>query len=123
MSSCDQCTPRDSENICFVSGATYKHQYIWLEPDGVTPVPNTGYQAKMQFREREDSQIVDLELNEGSGITLGGSNGIIDVLITPAQSATLTKDKYVYDLRMTSPSGEVTYIIGGNAIVTQGVTQ
>ena len=59
----------------------------------------------------------------GSGVTINPTTGKLTVRATSAQTALLTSPEYVYDLRMTSPSGEVTRLIQGKISVDSQVTR
>ena len=49
-----------------------------------------------------------LTLTSGSGITItNAAGGILSVIITPAQAATLTRAQYSFDLRMTNAAEEI----------------
>lgn len=59
----------------------------------------------------------------GSGITINPNTGKLTVRATAAQTALLTSKEYVYDLKMTSPDGEVTRLIQGRLFVDAQVTR
>lgn len=70
------------------------------------PVDLTGRTAKMQVRSSYRSDVVLLELStENGGITLGGTAGTVDRLITAAQTSALPARGCVYDLELYSPGG------------------
>lgn len=56
------------------------------------------------------------------GITITAATGNIDLNITAAQSALLTKNNYVYDLKITDPDGVVTRLLQGKISVSSEVT-
>jgi hypothetical protein len=88
------------------------------------PVDLTGYTARMQIRETVDDEDVVLELTtENGGITLGGTNGQITLLIDADDTAALTVDKAVYDLELIDGSGIVTRLVSGEITVTKEVTR
>lgn len=59
----------------------------------------------------------------GTGITINPTTGIIDVLATAAQTVLLTAKEYFYDLKITSPTSEVTRLIQGKITVDDQVTR
>lgn len=59
----------------------------------------------------------------GSGITIDPNEGRLVVSATAAQTALLTSPQYVYDLKITSPTGEVTRLIQGKLSVNGQVTR
>lgn len=42
-----------SANLVVVRGSTWEDEFTYLQPDGVTPVDLTGYEARMQVRTSE----------------------------------------------------------------------
>lgn len=91
------------------------------QADGTTPVNLTGYTALMQVRlnwTTPDPAL--LTLTETTGITLGGVLGTVVASPVAAQTALLPQGKSgvifgVYDLRLTSPEGEVSRLVEGIA--------
>jgi hypothetical protein len=78
----------------------------------------------MQVRANTTSNTVITELTtENSRITLGGTAGTVDLLITAANTASLTAGQYVYDLELVSGGGVVTRLLEGNFKVTAEVTR
>lgn len=121
--SCGNCQPRDEETLCFVRENVYAHEFQWLEEDNVTPIDITGYSAKLQVREKADSQIVIVEVNDGAGLLLTGPLGKIDLTFTSVQTGLMVNDVYAWDLRLTSPSNVVDTIVGGSILPEQAVTR
>jgi hypothetical protein len=78
----------------------------------------------MQVRSSADSSTVVLELTTtNSKITLGGTTGQINLLVSATDMAAITEGKYVYDLELVSGGGEVTTVIEGNFVVKPEVTR
>ena len=108
-------------------GATFSAQLVWEKenPAGsgtYVPVDITGYTAKMQVRKSEGSPVI-IELSTTNlRITLGGSNGTIDLLIDAADTASLTKDKHKYDLFLTDTNGFSTKFVYGTFEVVGRIT-
>jgi len=110
-------------NITCQQGATLKRTLTWLEPNK-DPINVTGYTARMQVRETADANTVVLELTTANNrITLGGTAGTIDLLVSANTTANLTPGLYVYDLEMVSGGGEVSRIVEGNFVVKAEVTR
>lgn len=88
------------------------------------PVNLTGYSSKLQVRETHYSTntIVDLSTING-GITLGGSAGTIDLLISASASSLLQPGTFVYDLELESSNGTISRIIEGSFVITPEVTR
>ena len=109
-------------------GATFSYEILWTKQNLITstiydPVDLTGFTAKMQLRFKENDPLI-FELSNANGrIILGGITGKINLLINATDSSTILKGKYKYDLKMTSPSGFVTYLIEGVFEVVEEITQ
>lgn len=82
----------------------------------------TGYDARLQVREYHYSEDPVVSLVSGSGITLGGSAGTIDILLDADTTADLNPGNYVYDLELVV-SGTVTRLVEGKFVVTPEVTK
>lgn len=95
-------------------GATYDKTFT--ADDGSGHINWTGYTAALKIREHLNSTPV-LSLTSGSGITLGGTAGTIQIVITAAQSADIAPGTYIYDLELTSGAyvvrllqGKITFV-------------
>lgn len=117
------CAISGTYNITCDQGATFKRTITWTN-QAKTPYNLTGYTARMQVRSNVTSNTVVLELTTGNGrITLGGAAGTVDLLVSAANTASLTSGLYVYDLELVSGGGEVTRLIEGNFNVRAEVTR
>lgn len=104
-------------------GETLAQTFVW-QNDAGQPVDLTGYTARMQVRERHESQTVLLELTTANGgIQLGGASGTITLSMSATQTAALTWRRGVYDLELVSPAGVVTRLLEGVATVSPEVTR
>ena len=77
----------------------------------------------MQVRETHLSTTTLVSLVDGSGLTLGGKAGTVNVFIAAATTASFNPITYVYDLELVSPDGKVTRIVEGTFRVTPEVTR
>lgn len=109
-------------NLTFSQGATWKLALAYNNGDG-TPIDLTNYTARMQARPSYTSSDVALNLTNGSGITLGGTAGTINLLVSATTTAAIGAAQYVYDMELVSASGEVTRLIEGTLVVTPEVTR
>ncbi len=107
-------------NLNCLQGATFSKRFT-LFLDNV-PVDLTGYTARMQVRESYDSATTVLSLAVGSGITLGGTAGTIDVAVSNTATAAIEAAQYVYDLELDSGSS-VDRWLQGSWIVSPEVTR
>jgi hypothetical protein len=99
-------------------GATFSNQLIWQAetPPGseiYVPVDITGYTAKMQVKKKVGAPLV-LELSTANQrITLDPTNGILNLVVSAADTALLVPGLYRYDLDLTDQAGFVTRFIQG----------
>lgn len=112
-------------NITLCQGTTLRQSFIWMQANGTDPVDLTGFTARSQIRKMKDASgppVLDLSTSNG-GIILGGASGKLTLYATPNQTDLLTADKYVYDIEITEPGGDVHRIIEGCVMVSKGVTR
>ena len=118
-------------NITCQQGSTFSRTLTMKYPDPLSPVSDptylpwnfTDYTARMQVRRTVESTTVLISLTTENGrITLGGPTGIIELLITAADTAALTSSG-VYDLEIISSTGVVDRILQGDFTLSQEVTR
>lgn len=102
-------------------GETFDRTVTW-KIDG-TAVNITGYTARLQIRKTHKSTSAVVSLTQASGLTLGGSAGTIQIVISATATAALTARRYVYDLELVSSSGVVTRVLEGAFELTPEVTR
>jgi hypothetical protein len=107
-------------NITAYQGATYDMNLTWRI--GGTAVNLTNYTAAMQVRTTPDATNAILSLTNGSGITLGGTAGTIDITISSTTMGAATAGQYVYDLELNSGSA-VTRLLQGTFQIQAEVTR
>lgn len=93
---------------------------VWTWKDGSdVVVNNTGMTAKLQIKRDFNSTENLLELTEASGITLGGANGKITIVVTPAQIDALKarKAELFYTMTMISSGSIPTRILEGRVYI------
>ena len=114
-------TPGRVNFIC-PQGSTFNRRITYKIDE--TPVNLTGYSSRLQVRETHYATDVIADLSTTSGsITLGGSAGTIDILISDAITADFDPGTFVYDLEIEASNGTVDRLIEGNFIVTPEVTR
>lgn len=95
---------RLERDIEIVQGKTWtaKFRYLTKSCNGKTNVPLdlSAYGATMVIRECADDSASLLTLTSGSGITLGGTAGTIEIEITATQAAGLTAGDNVYEIEL-----------------------
>jgi len=110
-------------NIIADQGATFARVVTWKDDTG-TPVNLTGYSARMQVRQRYVSTSTVLSLTSpSSGITLGTTNGQIQINVSATTMAGISAGDYRYDLELVSGGGVVTRLLMGSFTVRAEVTR
>jgi hypothetical protein len=113
-------------NATIDQGATWSVTVTYKDSTGA-PINLTGYTARMQVRANVTSNTVIATLSTTAGsegtITLGGTAGTVDLLISATNTAALTTGQYVYDLELVSGGGVVTRLLEGNFKVSAEVTR
>ncbi len=83
----------------------------------------TGHTARMQIRRTIDSSTVMIELTtENEGIEIDGDDGKITIVMSDAQTGSLTSSG-VYDLEIEDGGGNVSRVIQGTFTLSQEVTR
>jgi hypothetical protein len=108
-------------NVTCPQGSTFDVQFTYKI--NKFPVDLTGYTARMQVRETHLSPDTLISLSNGSGITLGGVAGTINILISSQNTQGFKPVSHVYDLELVSANGSVTRILEGKFNVTPEVTR
>lgn len=109
------------------AGSTFKLA-IWVQDSAGDPVNLTGCAARMQLRRQYTSPDPALSLTSpSSGLAITAETGRVDITISESQtrglSSSSVNDKYVYDLEVVFPSGEVERVLEGPAFVRPEVTK
>lgn len=102
-------------------GETFARVLTWRDSGGAL-VNLTGYSAKIQIRDTVANTVID-EFAVGTGLTLGGALGTITWEMTAAETLALPIGNLAYDLRMTSGTGVVTYLLAGYVNVRETRTR
>ena len=120
-------------------GATTDFEIVYKDSAG-NPIDLSGYQARMHLRKSADEATTYLVLSsslqaDGTGLNLSGSGGLtatkpptsgsIGIFISHATSSNLSFGNAVYDLEISSGSGNtavVTRLIQGKITLSKEVT-
>lgn len=118
----------DTVHIKIKQGETFRIRYQWVDTaDPPNPIDVTNYTgSRMQIRQyKEQPDPPEISLTVGSGITLGGADGYIDVVIDSTTTAAIDWDRGVYDLEMVIPGTpeDVTRAVEGRVRVSREVTR
>lgn len=123
-------------NIYIEQGATWRLGFTYCQtgPDDVDGNPTvgdpydlTGCLARMQVRTKPNSDDALISIDETDGVTLGGVDGTIELVVTDEKSDALgplpRNLKTVYDCELEWPSGEVDRLLQGSATISPNVTR
>lgn len=117
---------RLEKDIEIVQGKTWtaKFRYLTKSCNGKTNVPFdlTGYGANMVIRECAKDSATLLTLTSGNGITLGGTDGTIEIEITATQASNLTAGDNVYEIELYHGYTYIAFATG-NAKVYQEIAR
>lgn len=109
-------------NFVCPQGSTFRRTLTYTLDE--VPVDLSGYSSRLQVREYYYSTDPVVSLISGSGgITMGGSAGTIDILISASTTSVFPTGTHVYDLEIVSPSDIVDRLIEGTFNVTPEVTR
>ena len=109
-------------NFQVVQGDTFTIRVTYTNPNG-TPINLTGFTAKMDVRDQPGGKILCASIASGSGITITGSQGLLDIEFSPAQTRKFTMPSAAYQLKVTSSSGQQTTILRGYFSVSGAVVR
>lgn len=112
-----------SYDLLIEQGATFIKDLVWKDSTG-TAIDVTGYTARMQIRRNKSAVDVLLTATTENGyITMGTTDGAIDIEIPDTVTAALTATRGMYDLEVISPGGVVTRLIEGTVEISREVTR
>ena len=107
-------------NFVCPQGSTFRRTLTYTLDE--VPVDLSGYSSRLQVRQAYYSEDPIVSLVSGSGITMGGSAGTIDILISTSVTSQFPTGTHVYDLEIISPSNIVDRLIECTFNVTPEVT-
>lgn len=106
-------------NLTIYPGYSVNQTFTWLDQNG-NPVNLTSYGALLEARYNLTDTSAFITLSTGAGsIVLGGSAGTITLIMSTAQTATLIPGIGVYNLQITTASGEVDPLLQGQIIIQE----
>ncbi len=83
----------------------------------------TGYTGKMQIRDKPGGTVYkELATSPGTGMTINGTYGEVELALTATETAALKFRKAVYDIYIQTGTN-VTYLLKGDTTVEARVTQ
>jgi hypothetical protein len=106
-------------------GETWVREIVWKDATK-TAINVTGYHAALMVREKVESTTTLLSLSDtgtSPAIVVGTTDGKFTITLTAAVTAALTFDTAVYDFKVTSGAGIVTYLLEGEIVLNKAVTR
>ena len=103
-------------NIEIDKGSTFRHTFTWKAgtTGSETPVNMTGATAKMSVRTKNvRSQVLYDLTTENNGITLGDTDGTIELYIPSADSSAFKWSEGYYDLEIYLSGGDTRRLLRG----------
>ena len=111
-------------NLTINKHASFEHLLTWKESTNGAPINVAGYQALLQVRGSPDSPNILFEMSTTNGlISLGSTNGRIELRIPAIKTSELRWDKGYYDLLMKSPANMIRRILEGEVTVLSGISR
>jgi hypothetical protein len=110
-------------NIKIPQGTTYRHEYNYVDSDGVV-IPLTGYSARCQFRD-EIATVANFydATSAGGELVIDEPNGQVVLLVSAAASTAFIVYKGFYDIEVVAPNGDVARIVQGKVTIDPEVTR
>ena len=110
-------------HLTIEQGTDFDRTITWKDASGAI-VDISGYTAQMQARTRIDSSETFLDLNSAEGaLAIDGSNGQIHIHIPASDTASITAQQGIYDLKLTSASGQIIRLLEGHITLSPEVTR
>jgi len=105
-------------NLTVDQGSTFKANIDVTDSDG-NELDLTGYTVAGQIRKSYYS----LTQVNFTAFVSNPVNGTIEISLTSEQTNNMKAGRYVYDVEITSASGDITRVLEGQVEVTPGVTR
>jgi hypothetical protein len=106
-----------------IEGDTFSVPVTWKDSNG-NAYDITGYSAAMDIKKQIGGTVVQALTTADSTITIAtGTDGVLDLLLSAAQTDAITADTYIYDLEVTSGAGVVTTLLKGTFTIQPQATE
>ena len=106
-------------NLTVNTGTTFSQIFTLESADTNSATDLTGFTATAQMRKHPGSSSAT---NFTTSI-INATAGRIRVGLTTSQTSILKPGRFMYDVLVTDPSGEVTRVLEGSVLVREGVTK
>lgn len=107
-------------NMLVQQGATYNQSITLKNAANTAPINITGCTVAAQIREQytDATPVATFATN----IPVG-TDGVIQISLTPTQTSAITIERGVYDIEITYPGGTKDRILQGNVVISKEVTR
>ena len=106
-------------DICIYQGEDFVFQFDALEDNNYDAIDISLYTGKMQVRRLPRSRVIEIEITDGLDL---GSDGVITVTLDNSETKILDWPSGFYDVRLTSPSSDVSFPYSGIVVVIPSIT-
>lgn len=107
-------------NMLIQQGVTYNQTITLKDKQSGLPLNLTGCTAAAEIRATYIDSVPAATFTTYIGL---GTDGKIQLSLTPAQTSAITIERGVYDLELTYPGGVKDRIIQGNVVISKEVTR
>lgn len=112
-------------NFTIEQGAQFDRLLTWQTGTPLVAVDLTGFSARVKLKDGRGQQLLSLTTvptSNGDVITLGGTAGTIEIVISDETTTALDFDEATYDLELVSPAGAVVRLLEGVVDLSREVT-
>jgi len=106
-------------NLTVNTGTTFSQIFTLESADTNSATDLTGFTASAQMRKHPGSS----SATDFTTSIINATAGRIRVGLTTSQTSILKPGRFMYDVLVTDPSGEVTRVLEGSVLVREGVTK
>ena len=103
-------------NITIPQGADFSETFVSTESDGSTS-NLAGFTGSAKIKKHPAATT-----SKSFTVSIISATGEVSIAMTSGVSVGLNPGRYVYDVRLVSPSGSVSRMVEGMALVTAGIT-
>ena len=103
-------------NITIPQGADFSETFVSTESDGSTS-NLAGFTGSAKIKKHPAATT-----SKSFTVSIIAATGEVSIAMTSGVSVGLNPGRYVYDVRLVSPSGSVSRMVEGMALVTAGIT-
>jgi len=110
-------------DLTIYQGSDFNQVVTFLQTDGGDPVNLTGLTGRMQIRKNKFTDNIVMDLTTANGrLTFGGTNGVVTMTLSAAETATILTDG-VYDLEFVTSATSASRWLEGLIILSKEVTR